>query len=140
MSSCILNVIRDNFPKHRHWKFVIPVACVQFSIGLVYLTPVDFLIFSRLPRGLTKLVLGWPVHNQFYGFFRCFLYRDMSSYCRDSVIRLDLWSEPFMQRYRIHAGDQDWLVLENMLGTYFTSNHDRYSMLQGDYFRASQIS
>ncbi|KAJ6647377.1 Sodium-dependent nutrient amino acid transporter 1 [Pseudolycoriella hygida] len=39
MSSCLLHVIRDSFPKHRHWKFILPVALVQFPIGLVYLTP-----------------------------------------------------------------------------------------------------
>lgn len=47
MSSCLLNVIRDSFPKHRPWKFTICVAVAQFSIGLVYLTPVSF-IFQNI--------------------------------------------------------------------------------------------
>ncbi len=47
MSSCLLNVIRDSFPKHRHWKFVLPVAVAQFSIGLVYLTPVIYISYSH---------------------------------------------------------------------------------------------
>lgn len=40
MSSCLMTTIRDRFTQFSHWKVASGIAIVQFSIGLLYLTPV----------------------------------------------------------------------------------------------------
>lgn len=39
MTSCIMTVIRDRFPKIECWKIVIGIALVGISIGSIYTTP-----------------------------------------------------------------------------------------------------
>lgn len=40
MNSCLYTVIKDRFVHLAPWKIVVPVAFVQFFIGLMYVTPV----------------------------------------------------------------------------------------------------
>lgn len=42
MSSCVMTAIRDRFPNLKHWQVASSIAVVQFSVGLMYLTPVWF--------------------------------------------------------------------------------------------------
>lgn len=42
MSSCVMTAIRDRFPTLKNWQVAIALAVIQFSIGIVYLTPVSF--------------------------------------------------------------------------------------------------
>lgn len=44
MSTCLMTCIRDRFTNIVHWKVAVAIAVVQFSIGLLYLTPVCFLM------------------------------------------------------------------------------------------------
>lgn len=46
MASCVMTSIRDRFTKLVHWKVALAVTCVQFLIGLVYLTPVCYNIIT----------------------------------------------------------------------------------------------
>lgn len=41
MTSCVMTVIRDQFPKVRLWQAALIVATSGFLIGLVYTTPVS---------------------------------------------------------------------------------------------------
>lgn len=41
MSSCLMTTIKDRFTQFSHWKVASAIAIVQFSIGLLYLTPVS---------------------------------------------------------------------------------------------------
>lgn len=41
MSSCLMTSIRDKYTHLKHWKVASAIAIVQFSIGLLYLTPVS---------------------------------------------------------------------------------------------------
>lgn len=40
MTSCVMTVIRDQFPKVKLWQAAAGVAITGFFIGLVYTTPV----------------------------------------------------------------------------------------------------
>lgn len=44
MTSCVMTVIRDKFPKVKLWQAAMGTATVGFLIGLVYMTPVSFFI------------------------------------------------------------------------------------------------
>lgn len=39
MTSCILTVVRDTFPKLKCWKVVLAIAAVGVSVGSIYTTP-----------------------------------------------------------------------------------------------------
>lgn len=39
MASCIITVIRDQFPKLKPWMAAVGVCVIGFSVGLVYVTP-----------------------------------------------------------------------------------------------------
>lgn len=44
MTSCVYTAIKDRFSHLSPWKIVIPVATVQFFIGLMYVTPVRMIL------------------------------------------------------------------------------------------------
>lgn len=41
--TCVMTVIKDRFTNISTWKIVIPLSIAQFFIGLMYVTPVNFL-------------------------------------------------------------------------------------------------
>lgn len=56
MSSCLMTAIRDRFPAIKHWQVATSIAVVEFSIGIMYLTPVRFLIMELWENSF-KLIL-----------------------------------------------------------------------------------
>lgn len=64
MCNCLVTAIRDQFPKVKAWQAVILVAIVGFSIGLVYVTPVNkYVLRHAFFNALTKLtaIILWFV-------------------------------------------------------------------------------
>lgn len=47
MCSCIITVIRDQFPKLKPWQGSVGLAIVGFTAGLVYVTPVSLFVFHN---------------------------------------------------------------------------------------------
>lgn len=41
MTSCVMTVVRDQFPKIKLWQAAGGAAIAGFAIGLVYVTPVS---------------------------------------------------------------------------------------------------
>ena len=46
LSSSIINIVHDYFPKVKVWKIAIVVVVMEFFIGLIYVTPVSFFLFE----------------------------------------------------------------------------------------------
>ncbi|KAG4076274.1 hypothetical protein HA402_014823 [Bradysia odoriphaga] len=70
MNSCLYTVIKDRFVHLAPWKIVVPVAIVQFFIGLMYVTPggqhllrfIDFygVSFIAFLLGISQMItFGW---------------------------------------------------------------------------------
>lgn len=57
MNSCVYTAIKDRFVHLSPWKIVVPVAVIQFFIGLMYVTPVrnQFTFGMRKQKYQTKL-------------------------------------------------------------------------------------
>ena len=68
MSSCLMTVIRDKFKTIKHWKVAVGVAMFQFCIGLLYVTPVRYILNARCSiffNVLSNLITGRTVYSEF---------------------------------------------------------------------------
>lgn len=48
MTSCVMTVIRDQFPRVKHWQCACCIAIVGLAFGCVYLTPVNNLSHHKI--------------------------------------------------------------------------------------------
>lgn len=67
MTSCVMTVIRDQFPNVKAWHAASGVTLVGLLIGLVYVTPVNGR-YKNLKFHVIKgaiIHLGWPIHSKF---------------------------------------------------------------------------
>lgn len=60
MNTCLYTAIKDKFVHLAPWKIVIPVAIVQFFIGLMYVTPVCLHNCQFIQR--EELIINSPTH------------------------------------------------------------------------------
>lgn len=55
MTSCVMTVIRDEFPKIKHWHAASIIAIIGIAIGSIYMTPVRKInIFTLLKKMIMK--------------------------------------------------------------------------------------
>jgi solute carrier family 6 amino acid transporter-like protein 5/7/9/14 len=47
MTNCVMTVIRDKFPHIKNWQAALGVTLLGFSVGIVYVTPVSYLIYFK---------------------------------------------------------------------------------------------
>lgn len=55
MSSCLMTAIRDRFTALKHWQVAVAIAVVQFSVGIMYLTPVGYMQVIRCNANVLKV-------------------------------------------------------------------------------------
>lgn len=103
MSSCVMTAIRDRFPMVKNWQVAIAIAVVQFSIGIVYLTPVmcDKQIYIILNQHKKNNIFlsGRSISADIRRLFLRFIYHVYLGHCGTSCIRMDLWSVSFVPRH-----------------------------------------
>lgn len=46
--ACFMTIIRDQFPKVKHWHAALLIAIVFICLGSIYLTPVSLLLVPKL--------------------------------------------------------------------------------------------
>lgn len=55
MVSCAITTLRDQFPSVKAWQAAVGISICNFSIGLVYVTPVSILFCFFLSFLITQL-------------------------------------------------------------------------------------
>lgn len=148
MTSCVMTVIRDQFPNVKAWHAASGVTVVGLLIGLVYVTPViwtwnsykncccdrinfqggQFILnlvdffgasFTAFILAIAELVaFGWIYGKDISIIKR--VWTVQNKWTRKNVFR----SKSYMSRYYVHDWTKSWTILENLLGHCYTSIDD----------------
>ena len=68
LAMALVTVVKDKFKSISQIQAVLAISLFQFSVGLVYLTPVSLYIFDYyflINLLLVFLLIGWSIHSKF---------------------------------------------------------------------------